>query len=437
MSKKNIDDLRRERRVAAAAMVAASDALTALEDAEGAPDQSAMTAAQAEYDQAVVAHGAIDARVQRAEQVEAATIDAAGDAAAPPAHAGAPAQAIDPNDKGIVAGFAMAAMMAGKGDAERGARWLEAEGHSGVAAVLNTGTDTAGGYTIPRPQAAEVIELLRPGVTVRRFDVRNVPMPAGQLRHARQTGGATASYGAENALIPPSEPTFGAVDQAFKKLRGLIPISNSLMRYTAIGLAQFARDELVQVMTLREDLAFLRGDGTGDTPTGVVGWALPGSIKTEADKTAAAVDAQLRTAIAGVADATISLMGGGWVMRESTKHFLASLRTPGGEGLLYPTIETSNTLLGYRIETTSQVPNNLGVGGDESEIIFAAWPQVMIGDAMTLTIATSTEASYVDGATTRHAFQQDETLIRAISEHDLAPRHDAAIRVIRGKGWSI
>ena len=63
---------------------------------------------------------------------------------------------------------------------------------------------------------------------------------------------------------------------------------------------------------------------------------------------------------------------------------------------------------------------------------------MMIGDSMTLSLAVSSEASYVDGGgNTISAFQRDLTLMRAVAEHDFAPAQDVAIAVIRGKAWTL
>ncbi|WP_236638012.1 phage major capsid protein [Mangrovicoccus ximenensis] len=98
-------------------------------------------------------------------------------------------------------------------------------------------------------------------------------MPAGQLRHARQTGSATASYGTELAKIAESEPSFDKLDQSYKKLTALVPVSNTLLRQSGMGIAMIVRDDILRVMALREDIAFLRGDGSANTPTGMRNWA--------------------------------------------------------------------------------------------------------------------------------------------------------------------
>ena len=63
--------------------------------------------------------------------------------------------------------------------------------------------------------------------------------------------------------------------------------------------------------------------------------------------------------------------------------------------------------------------------------------EAMLFDAMTLELAVSREGSYYDAnACLQSAFQNDETLIRAIAEHDFLMRHDASVAVIQTVRWA-
>lgn len=437
--KKNLDDLRRDRKAAADKMTEAATALQTLEAAE-AQDAEAIAAAQVAFDQAKAEFDSVHAQVQRAETVEAARLASAGPGdtgAKPVAGAGAAVagQVANPDHKAVEVGFLMHALYQGGGDREKAVAVLEREGHSGMVAALSGLTDAAGGITIPRPMAEGMIELLRSRVAVRASGARSVPMPAGELRHAKQTGGATAGYGAELAATAVSDLTFGAVDMSFKKLTALVGVSNSLLRQSGLNMAMVVRDDLLRVMALREDLAFLRNDGTGGQPRGVISWCLPGNLQTAVAATAAAAEAAVRRAVSLVEDANVGMVSPGWIMRASAKNWLAGLRDAAGY-LVFPSIDQNGTLKGFPIRVSSQLPTNLGAGTNETEIVFADFSQVMIGDASAITLAMSTEAATVTGGVTTSAFQTDQTLFRAVSEHDLAPENDVAISVIRGVNWA-
>ncbi|MCY1542682.1 Phage capsid family protein [compost metagenome] len=85
---------------------------------------------------------------------------------------------------------------------------------------------------------------------------------------------------------------------------------------------------------------------------------------------------------------------------------------------------------------SNQIPTNLGVDGDETEIYFVNFADLMIGEDMDLVIDLSKEATYKDGSgNVVSAFQRDQTLIRVIAKHDFGPRHVESIVVATGVDW--
>ncbi len=434
---KNLDDLRRARKAAADKMTETAQALS---DAEGAaaPDAGAIAAAEGAFDLAQAAFAAADKAVKRGEQVEAAQAASAGTAdLGAGSGGGVAALPKDPALIGVEVGLITGALAANRGEATAAAAQLERNGFGQVAAMLNASDISAGGVTIPRPLAEGIIGLLRPRVVVRRAGARPVPMPAGQLRKAKQTGGATAGYGGENVAIGASAPSFDKVDVSFKKLRSLVPISNSLLAMSSVPMGVMVRDDLLAALAAREDLAFLRGAGAADDPRGMRNWILPSHWLGAVGTVVAEIDIALRKLVSRVEDSNVLMLSPGWVMRASAKNFLAGLKDAVGQKM-YPSIDEKGELMGFPIHTTSQLPNNLGVSGDETEVMFADFAALMIGEAGVLRIAQSTEAAYVDAqGNMQSAFSNDQTLMRAIMEHDFAPEHDVAISGLHGKGWSL
>lgn len=428
----DINDLRRMLKAAAEAMQTKAKAIEDLEAAASA-DAGAIEAAVAEFEASSDAFKALQARVKRAEEVEAAKAATATSETIPAPQV--PAQPKRPGEEAIEVGFMAHALINAKGNLEKAVEHLEKDGHSAISAALSGATEGAGGVTLPRPQAEAVIGLLRPRVTVRASGARVHDMPAGELRNARMASPASAGYGAENSAITESEPTFDKVEEKFRKLTSMVPIGNSLLRHSSASVALMVRDDIVREMGLKNDLAFLRFDGTGNAPKGLRQWALPAHWQDAVAKDAATVEAAVRRIVSQVEDADIGLVTPGWIMRASAKNFLASLRWANGFKV-FPSIDDNGTLHGAPIKTTSQIPDNLGVGGDETEVYFADFSEIMIGDTMAITMASSTEAAFVNASgDTVSAFQNDLTLMRAIAEHDLAPAHDAAIAGLNGAGW--
>jgi len=146
----------------------------------------------------------------------------------------------------------------------------------------------------------------------------------------------------------------------------------------------------------------------------------------------------VRRCVSQVEDANVPMSKPGWIMRASAKNWMAALRNPDTGFKVFPSIDNDGTLMGYPIHVTSQIPDNLGVGGDETEITFADFDEIVIGDSQVITIDVSREAAFVDvNGDTISAFQRDLTLMRAIAEHDMAPMHDEAIAGFNAVGWSL
>ena len=78
-----------------------------------------------------------------------------------------------------------------------------------------------------------------------------------------------------------------------------------------------------------------------------------------------------------------------------------------------------------------------GTNKDLSLVFLVEMTEDMILDSMTLELAVSREGTYVNSSgSTVSAFQNDETLIRAIAEHDHQIRHDSAVAVIQAARYA-
>ena len=222
-----------------------------------------------------------------------------------------------------------------------------------------------------------------------------------------------------------------------KKAAAIVPLSNDLLAVSGVNPrvdAQVSSDLAVS-MGLSEDLHFIRADGSGALPKGLRYWALAGNVLgAPAGNSLAQVDLYLGGMMLRLEGANVDLAGCGWIMAPRTIRWLQSLRDGNGNKA-YPEID-GGMLKGYPVALTTQVPVNLGAGGNESEIYFVNFADCYIGEDTTLAIAISTEASYKDGAgNTVSAFQRDQTLIRVISKHDFGPRHVESISVGTGITW--
>lgn len=408
--------------------VAALAALEAAGTELSAEQLAAFNADSAEFDRIT----AQIERLQRAEAMAAATATPVDPTSA--RRASVPAEPRAP----VVAGSNLAVMVmsiaAGGRDNQAAALHAESLGFPEVAAALNRSTPSAGGYIVPPGYVNEMVEMLRATSVVRSFGARSIPMPSGQLNMGRQNGSATAGYIGESTDIAKSEPTFGNLVMTAKKLTSLVPVSNDLIRYSNPAALSIVTDDLRAVMGLREDLAFIRDDGTGDLVKGIRYYVDSGNVFA-ANTT---VNFNNITADAGKAKglikrANVQMINPGWLMHPDVEQFLMDLRTTDGN-YAFPEMERG-MFRGLPYKTTTQIPVNLGAGSNETELYLVEFSQALIGDSLDMVLDTSTEASYKDGANLVSAYSRDETLVRAIKAHDFALRHTKAAAVITGVRW--
>lgn len=434
---RNLDDLRRARKAAADNMQLAADKLTDLEDVETL-ETAEIETAQAEFDTAQAAFEAVNKSVKRGETTEAAQAASAhsGDEIAPAATV--PAQALNPDEKGAEVALMVHALAATGGNKEAAVTRLEGSGYGAVAATLVGADQTSGGVLIPRAQVAQVIPQLRAKTVLDKCGARSVPVSAGEMRNAKQTGRAVASYTDENGEASESNPTYEAASTTLKELKALVPVSNKLLERSDLPVAMMVLDDMLSVMAAKRDIAGLRYDGSGLLPKGVRHWILGANWLPTVDASSVdLIDIALRSLVDRVEDADVPMLKGGWVMRSSAKNFLASLKDANGRPY-YPEIDEKGMLKGYPIWTTSQIPKALGVGGDESEITFGDWSEFMIGEEDKILISQSREAAYKDVNGVMHsAFQQGKTLLLATTANDFAPEHEEAFAGFNAQGWSL
>jgi HK97 family phage major capsid protein len=306
--------------------------------------------------------------------------------------------------------------------------------------ALAAGDATAGGFLVPTEFSNEVIELLRSRSVVRSLGARTVQMPTGTLKYPKIASGASASYVGENVNISKSEETFGQLTLTFKKLAVLTPISNDLLRYSSPSADSIVRDDLVGAMATKEDTSFIRGAGTDATPKGLLNWCVADQkIAANGTVNLANITDDLGQLVVKLKQADVPMVTPGWIMAPRTEQKLATIQNTNGVFAFRDEI-IRGTLWGWPIGVTTNVPITLdtsGAGNDnESEIYLVDFSQVLIGESQSLLVDSSQEAAYHDGSNVQAAYSLDQTVVRAIAEHDIGMRHDKSIAMLTQVTWT-
>lgn len=301
--------------------------------------------------------------------------------------------------------------------------------------ILLVGSDTAGGFTVPDVLSDTFFELLQEKSVFMSMGPQMLPMSEGNKSFNGLATGASAYYIGEIDRIKTSSPTFRRVSMNAKKLAGIVPIGNDFLRQSSGAIDGMVSKNLIDVVALREDLAFIRGDGVDKTPIGLRN--IPGINATAMTATPTFITISKDIANMQLRMRNNLLTEGklGWLMAPRTRFALEYLHEPGSSFFPFKEEIKAGMFDGKPFAETTQIPIN--IGGATSELYLVDWDRVYVGDTLALTVDVSKDASYTDEAgVTRSAFQNDITLMRAIAEHDMAVDTPKAVEVLTGVTWA-
>lgn len=323
--------------------------------------------------------------------------------------------------------------------AEPTIKWLE---H--VKTTLTAGTAATAGDMIMPQWDPEWIELLRATAVVRGI-ARTVPMPRGATSKRKQTASATAYYQGETDAMTQSNLTVGRANLSYKKLTALSVVSNDLIRFSAGEADRMVQEDLLRVVALREDRAFLFGNPTADagSPQGVRYQTAAANINATTGVTLTTFQADLTAAVSLVESANIQVNPDecAWIMSPATFWAIFALATTAGDWVFAQGLSQSvPRLLGYRVIKTGQFNQALlgawgyGTVGTAGQIFFVHAPSLEIHDSMQRTVEVFRGGAYYDAAAAAVAsgISNDETVITCIAEHDFLQTYDQAAAIITG-----
>lgn len=298
--------------------------------------------------------------------------------------------------------------------------------------ALSVTSPSDGGYLVPEVYASEIIELLYPATVIYSLGARRLGMANGNLNIPKIKTGSRALFTGEARAIPHTAPKFGNLKLSAKKLTALIPMSNDLLRSTNFDNDVIVGQDITKQMALGVDYGALLGTGGEFQPLGIL--ANKNVLNVDCSKLDAeyASSAGALTAmfpnylVASVLKNNVYADGLGFVFNTSVEQYFKSLRDNVGNFIFAEEMNKNGTLVGYPYRTT----NLLETVGGKTQIIFGNWNDLVIGEQGALEIETSREGSWTDDAGNLiSAFENDQTLIRAINNVDTGLRHDESFAV--------
>ena len=346
-------------------------------------------------------------------------------------------------DGSVMAARFLRLLAAGKGDPERAAKVAKGWGDNYMAKSLNESVFSAGGALVPEEYMNELIPLLRAKTVVRRLGTPSIPMNRGSLTMPFQETASTASYIGELQNIPASQPSYGQLTLSAKKLVNLVPISNDLLADSSFSVDSLVRDDMVRSMALREDIAFIRDTGASNTPKGMRNWAPAANVNARTASggpgtaTLDEITADLFSTMLILENNNIPMDRAGWIMTPRTKSGLMRQRDGNGN-FVFRDEMLGGTLMGFRYETTTQIPTNLGGPGNQTELYFADFGSLVIAESSSLQVSVYEGGAFNDGTGVVSGISTDQTVLRAIARHDFGARQRGnEISVLTEVDWGI
>lgn len=285
-----------------------------------------------------------------------------------------------------------------------------------------------GGYLTGAEIASEMIELFRAQAIVMKLGATFIPMDGIEtLTYRKQVGGATATYRGEGQQGNQSKPQFGTVQLQLKELVAGTRINRRLLRNTQAQVEQLVRKDLQTAIELRADLAALRGSGGIPNDTGASG-AEPRGISNTTGVTTTALGANgavptiknFVDAWGRIEDANVpSSQTWGAAMSPRTRRTLENLTDTTGQLL-----DVARWTQGHKVETTTQIPNNLSVGtsNDCSEVYVGDWQYLIVGMGQNIEVAVDESIYRLEG----------EIYIEATMMHDVGVSQPTAFQRLTG-----
>lgn len=289
------------------------------------------------------------------------------------------------------------------------------------------GDDSSGGYLVPEQYSTEILQIAAAKTIVR---PRATVIPAGNPPDASLTipvldysdntiGGVEVAWIDEGAEKPGTDAKFDTVSLTPHELAGTITTTDKLLRnYMAAGT--LFQNLLGQAIAQAEDMAFLKGDGTGK-PLGVLATSANGNTGAlgVARNTSGTItyDDILNMLVKAKMDGESYV----WVAHQATIPALAKIQDAAGNYIFImgdATKAIPSMLAGHPIEFTGKT-FPLGARGDLALVDFSKY---LIKDGSGLYVGASEHALW----------KQNKTIIKAFTNVDGKPWVKSPIKLEDG-----
>jgi HK97 family phage major capsid protein len=276
---------------------------------------------------------------------------------------------------------------------------------------------------VPNVHRADLfIDRLRSALVTERLGATVLDGLVGTIDVPRQTGSSSGQWVAEDGSLTETDAGFDDVTLAPKTVGAMTSYSRRTLLNASPSIEQIVRNDLAKVIAQSIDDKATSGDGTGNTPTGILNTVGIGSVAIGTNGGAPTWQAVLDLIAAlETADAE----GRAFLTNpKAVKKMRGSVRVTSTDSVMIQ--ENPNELAGYLLASTNLVPSNLvkGTSGAVcSALIFGNFSDLIIGywSGIDILINPYETTAYAKG----------RVLVRAMRDVDVQVRHAESFAAIK------
>ncbi len=307
------------------------------------------------------------------------------------------------------------------GDQGGAVRWMKER-------ALSEGIGAAGGFLVPDEFAQDVIMRLGELTVFATTEfLRVFPMSTDVMKVPVLDTRPTVGIIAENTTGDTgTDPAVGQVELVARKVGRVLPLSEELIADASIAVLDFLRDLYAEILAEKRTEFVTNGSGAGE----------PEGVRQNANVTTQAFTGT-QTNAADVLDWIEGIFWGikakyrqgpsMWMASQLMMETLSTIKDGVGRPILSQiTDEPFQRLKGKPIFENTFIPDNLGSGSNESELIFGNYKFYAFGDRQQMQVSTNSGGLY---------FRDDQVAFKVTERYD--GRVAQAEAFVRGTGKTV
>jgi len=266
------------------------------------------------------------------------------------------------------------------------------------------------------------IEALRANMVIKQAGALFLSGLVGEVAIPAQNAVNSASWVAENAAVTEVNTTYRQVTMSPKTLGTFTDISRHLMHQSTPAIETIVRNDIIKTLSSEVDKKAIQGDGTSNTPTGILSTSGIGAVAIGTNG-GAGTWAKVVETWKEVATDNANIGAMAWVTSPlQISRFMAAVKVATSDSVMI--MNDQNKLMGFNVFSTTNSPDNLTKGtasGTASALTFGNFNDLIVGEWGSLDISVDPYTNSSKGG----------TRIIGLYDVDVAVRHAESFAAIK------